>query len=256
MTMESAGASEPASPPDQAEWRARVELAALYRLIDLHYGFGEGIYNHISMRVPGASDHFLIKPHALLFREVTASCLIKVHLGADLDESAHVNRPGLTLHGAILSARADVNCAIHIHSTAGLAMSAHKGGLRMLSQNSIRFYRRIGYHVYQGIVEDFSEREQLTAALGARNIALILHNHGLVSVGSAARDAFERMRDLIIACETQLMLEATGAEMIEVPAEICERVSQQYVRHDSGRGAADWPAWLRLLDARDPSFRN
>jgi len=243
-------------PQDQLEWQARVELAALYRLMDLHYGFGEGIYNHISMRVPDSPGYFLIKPHALMFREVTASSLIKVRLDADLDEAAHVNRPGLTLHGAILNARPDVNCAIHIHSTAGLAMSAHKGGLRMLSQNSIRFYRRIGYHLYQGIVEDFSEREQLTAALGTQNIALMLHNHGLVTVGERARDAFERMRDLIISCETQLMLEATGAEMIEVPAEICERVSQQFVRHDSGRGAADWPAWLRMLDARDSSFRN
>jgi ribulose-5-phosphate 4-epimerase/fuculose-1-phosphate aldolase len=233
----------------------RLELAALHRLIDFHYGTGEGIYNHASMRVPEQPDHFLLKPHALLFREVTASSLIKVALGADLDESAHVNRPGFTLHGAILASRPDLNCAIHLHTNVGLAMSAHRRGLRMLSQNAVRFYRRLGYHDYQGIVEDFSEREQIIAALGRANIALILRNHGLVTVGASAREAFERMRDLVIACETQLMLEATGDAGVEISEEICARVAEQYVRHDNGRGVADWPAWLRLIDSVDASYR-
>jgi ribulose-5-phosphate 4-epimerase/fuculose-1-phosphate aldolase len=239
----------------EAERQARVDLAALHRLIDFHYGPGEGIYNHISMRVPGEPDQFLLKSHSLLYREVTASNLIKVPLNQDLDESSHVNRPGFTLHGAILSARLDVNCAIHLHSNVGLAMAAHRRGLRMLSQNSIRFYHRLGYHDYQGIVDDFSERPQIIAALGGSNIALILRNHGLVTVGKSARDAFERMRDLIISCETQLMLEATCDAGIDIPDEICARVAEQYVRHDSGRGTADWPAWLRLIDSVEPSYK-
>lgn len=238
-----------------AEAAARVTLAALYRLIDMQYGVGEGIYNHASLRVPGEPGHFLIKRHSLLYREVTASNLIKVDAGSDPDERSHVNRPGFTLHSAILNARPDIGCAIHMHSKAGTAMSAHARGLRMLSQSSVRFYQRLGYHPYQGIVEDFSEREHIVAALGPRNIALILRNHGLVTVGATPRDAFERMRDLIIACETQLMLEATGAEVVEIPAELCEKVAVQFERHDSGRGGADWPAWIRLLDATDPSYR-
>jgi ribulose-5-phosphate 4-epimerase/fuculose-1-phosphate aldolase len=237
-----------------SEWAARVDLAALHRLIDTQYGVGEGIYNHISMRVPGERNFFYIKNHSLMFREVTASNLVKVHLGADLDESSHVNRPGLTLHSAILTARSDVNCAIHIHSIPGLVMSAHKRGLRMLTQNAIRFYGRVGYHPYQGIVEDFSERAQIAEGLGA-NIALFLRNHGLVVVGAGPGDAFERLRDLIIACETQLMLEASGSEAIEVDREICERVSAQYVRHDAHRATAAWPAWLRLLDSIDAAYR-
>jgi ribulose-5-phosphate 4-epimerase/fuculose-1-phosphate aldolase len=238
-----------------AEAEARVALAALYRLIDMQYGNGEGIYNHVSLRVPGEPGHFLIKRHSLLYREVTASNLIKVDASSDPDERSHVNRPGFTLHSAILRARPDVNCAIHVHTRAGTAMSAHARGLRMLSQNAVRFYQRLGYHAYQGIVEDFSERDLIVAALGARNIALILRNHGLVTVGGSPRDAFERMRDLTIACETQLMLEASGAEVIEIPPEICEKVAVQFERHDSGRGSADWPAWLRLLDATDGSYR-
>jgi len=186
---------------------------------------------------------------------VTASSLIKVPCDADLDERSHVNRPGFTLHSAILGGRPDVNCAIHIHSRAGLALSAHSRGLRMLSQNSLRFYKRLGYHDYQGIVEDSSEREQIATALGAGNIALILRNHGLVTVGQSTRDAFERLRDLIIACEMQLTLEATGDPGVEVSEELCARVAQQYVRHDSGRGAADWPAWVRLMDSIDASYR-
>jgi ribulose-5-phosphate 4-epimerase/fuculose-1-phosphate aldolase len=239
----------------EGERAARVELAALHRLIDFHYGTGEGIYNHVSLRVPGEPDRFLLKPHSLLYREVKASNLIKVALNEDLDESSEVNRPGFTLHGAILGARPDVSCAIHLHSNLGLAMSAHRRGLRMLSQNSIRFYKRLGYHDYQGIVEDFSEREEIVAALGRDNIALILRNHGLVTVGKSARDAFERMRDLIISCETQLMLEATGDPGVDIPEEICARVAQQYVRHDSGRGTADWPAWLRLIESVDSSYK-
>jgi ribulose-5-phosphate 4-epimerase/fuculose-1-phosphate aldolase len=252
-TPPAANGANPA--PAAREWQARLELAALYRLIDFHFGIAEGIYNHVSLRVPGDPDQFLIKAHGEWYREVTASSLIKVPWGADLDERSHVNRPGFNLHSAILGARPDVNCAIHIHSKAGLAISAHSRGLRMLSQNSLRFYKRLGYHDYQGIVEDSAEREQIVAALGTQNIALILRNHGLVTVGQSARDAFERLRDLIIACDMQLTLEATGDSGVEIPEEICARAAQQYVRHDSGRGAADWPAWVRLIDSIDPSYR-
>jgi ribulose-5-phosphate 4-epimerase/fuculose-1-phosphate aldolase len=247
---------QPAPLGTEGEPQARVALAALYRLIDLQYGSGEGIYNHISMRVPGEPQWFLIKSHSLLYREVTASNLIKVELDADLDESSHVNRPGYVLHSAILSARPDVNCAIHMHTNIGIAMSAHRSGLRMMSQNALRFYKRLGYHAYEGIVEDWSERDRIVAALGPHNIAVMLRNHGMVIVGATARDTFERARDLMIACDTQLRLEAAGAEIVEVPVEICERVATQYLAHDRGRGAADWPAWVRMLDSLDQRYRS
>ena len=98
------------------------------------------------------------------------------------------------------------------------------------------------------------ERDRPSAAREQAR-AVILENHGLAIVGRTPRDAFERTRDLLIACETQLMLEASGAPLIEIPTEVCERVAQQFVRHDSGRGAADWPAWLRLLDREQPGYR-
>ncbi len=238
------------------EATARIHLAALYRLIDRHFPSTDGIYNHITLRLPQQADQFLIKRHELLYEEVTASNLVIADMTKDLDEGSHVNKPGFVLHGAILGARPDINCIVHIHSIAGLAITAHGHGLRMLSQNSLRFYQRIGYHPYEGITDGYAEGPRIVAALGSDNIALVLHNHGLAITGRTPRDAFERTRDFLIACETQLMLEASGAPLIEIAPEICERVALQFVAHDAGRGGADWPAWLRHLDRREPGYRD
>ncbi|HEX3708727.1 MAG TPA: class II aldolase/adducin family protein, partial [Pseudolabrys sp.] len=134
------------------EWQARVDLAAVYRLV-AHYGWDDVIYNHSSMRVPGEPRMFLMKRHELLYTEVTASNLVKVSMDEDLDEKAGVNRPGFTLHGGVLNARPDVNCAVHVHTNTGMAISGLKHGLRMVSQQAVRFYKRIGYHGYEGITE-------------------------------------------------------------------------------------------------------
>jgi ribulose-5-phosphate 4-epimerase/fuculose-1-phosphate aldolase len=237
-----------------AEWEARIDLAAVYRLLAQH-GWDDVIYNHSSMRVPGDPRMFLMKQHELLYTEVTASNLVKVSMDEDLDEKSGVNRPGFTLHGGVLSARADVNCAIHIHTNAGIAISGLKRGLRMLSQASIRFYQRLGYHAYEGLTEDFDERQRINRDLG-KNRAMIMHNHGALTVGKTAREAFVLMRYLIDAAEIQLMMEAAGGELLEIPAAVCEKTAQQYEHHDAGRGGADWPAYLRMLDAVDRSYRN
>jgi ribulose-5-phosphate 4-epimerase/fuculose-1-phosphate aldolase len=125
----------------------------------------------------------------------------------------------------------------------------------MVSQQATRFYKRIGYHPYEGITEDFSERERILAHLG-RNRALILYNHGLLTVGKNAREAFILMKYLLSAAEIQIRMEATGGELIEIPPGVCERVAAQYETHDSGRGSADWPAYLRMLDQTDAGYRN
>jgi ribulose-5-phosphate 4-epimerase/fuculose-1-phosphate aldolase len=207
------------------------------------------------MRVPEEPTKFLMKRHELLWDEVTVSNLVKVDMREDLDESAGVNRPGFTLHGGVLRGRPDVNCAIHIHTEIGMALSGLKHGLRMVSQQAMRFYKRIGYHPYEGITEDFAERERIIAHLG-NNRAMILNNHGLLTVGKTAREAFVLMRYLMSAAATQLRMEATGSELIEIPEAVCEKVSAQTALHDVGRGAADWPAYLRRLDRIDPSYRS
>jgi len=235
------------------EWQARIDLAAVYRLV-AHRGWDDVIYNHCSMRVPGEPTKFLMKRHELLWTEVTASNLVKVDMNDDLDESAGVNRPGFTLHGGVLRGRPDVNCAVHVHTETGMALAGLKSGLRMISQQAMRFYRRVGYHPYEGITEDFAERERILAHLG-KNRALILHNHGLLTVGKTAREAFVLMKYLMEAAEIQLRMEATGGALIEIPPEICEKTAAQYEKHDAGRGSADWPAYLRILDAVDSSYR-
>jgi ribulose-5-phosphate 4-epimerase/fuculose-1-phosphate aldolase len=236
------------------EWQARVDLAATYRLC-AHYGWDDVIYNHCSMRVPGEPNMLLMKQHELLWDEVTASNLRKVDMRLDLDESAGVNRPGFTLHGGLLGGRADINCVIHVHTDLGMALAGVAGGLRMVSQQAIRFYNRVGYHAYEGITEDFGERERILHDLG-RNRALIMHNHGLTTVGKTTREAFVLMKYLMSAGAIQLRIEASGQKAIEIPPEICEKTAAQYEKHDSGRGAADWPAYLRLLDRIDSSYRN
>jgi ribulose-5-phosphate 4-epimerase/fuculose-1-phosphate aldolase len=236
------------------EWQARVDLAAAYRLI-AHYGWGDVIYNHSSMRVPGEERMFLIKRHELLYGEVTASNLVKVSMDDDLDEKAGVNRPGFTLHGGVLAARADVNCAVHVHTDLGTAISGLKCGLRMVSQQALRFYERVGYHAYEGITEDFAERARINADLG-RNRALIMRGHGLLTVGKTVREGFVLMKYLIEAAHIQLLMQSTGAELIEIPPAICAKTAEQFERHDSGRGSADWPAYLRMADGIDPGYRS
>jgi ribulose-5-phosphate 4-epimerase/fuculose-1-phosphate aldolase len=206
------------------------------------------------MRVPSEPNKMLMKRHVDMWNEVTASNLVKVDTRDDLDERSGVNRPGFTLHGGVLAGRPDINCAVHIHGETGMAISALKHGLRMVSQQAIRFYRRVGYHAYEGITEDFGERARILAALG-QNRALIMRNHGLLTVGRTAREAFVLMKYLVSAAEIQLRLEATGAELIEIPASICEKTAAQFESHDAGRGSADWPAYMRLLDGIDAGYK-
>ena len=232
------------------EWQARTDLAAAYRLI-AHYGWGDVIYNHSSMRVPGEERKFLIKRHELLYTEVTASNLVKVSMDDDLDEfSGRRIGPASPCTAACSPARPDVNCAVHVHTEIGMAIAGLKSGLRMVSQQAIRFHNRVGYHPYEGITEDFGERARINAALG-QNRALIMHNHGLLTVGKTVREAFILMKYLIEAANIQLKMEATGSELIEIPPHICESTAQAI------RAARQRPRHRRLagLSADDGSGR-
>lgn len=237
-----------------ADWQARVDLAAVYRLL-AHHGWGDVIFNHAGMRCPSNPRRFLMKRHEHLYTEVTASNLVEVSMDEDLDERSGVNRPGFTLHSGIMRARPDVQCSVHVHPDEGVAISGLKHGLRMLSQDAMRFYNRVGYHDYEGITEGFDERERITQALG-QNRALIMRHHGITTVGVTAREAFSLMKQFVRAAKIQLMMESTGTALSEVPSQICEHVAAQYERHDRGRASAEWPAYLRMLDAIDPSYRN
>ena len=234
--------------------QARLDLAAVYRLL-AHHGWGDVIFNHAAMRVPSNPRRFLIKRHDLLYTEVTASNLVEVSMDDDLDERSGVNRPGFTLHSGVLRARPDVNCSVHVHPEEGIALSGLRHGLRMLSQNAMRFYNRVGYHDYEGLTDSFDERDRIAAALGKHRV-LIMRHHGITTVGETAREAFSLMKEFCRAARIQLMMEATNAKVLEIPAETCEHVAAQYDKHDKGRASAEWPAYLRMLDKIDAGFRD
>ncbi len=238
----------------EADWQARVDLAAVYRLL-AHHGWGDVIFNHAAMRSPSNPRHFLIKRHELLYTEVTASNLVEVSMDDDLDERSGVNRPGFTLHSGVLRGRPDVNCSVHVHPEEGIAVSALKDGLRPLSQNAMRFYNRVGYHNYEGLTDSFDERERIVGALG-KNRVLVMRHHGVTTVGVTAREAFGLMKEFVRAAHIQLMIQSTGEPVIEIPAQVCEHVAAQYEQHDRGRASAEWPAYLRLLDGIDRSYRD
>jgi len=243
------------------EWQARVDLAAAYRLIDL-YGMSDLIANHISMRVPGEPDAFLINAYGLLYEEITASSLLKIdHEGNILAKPDFggleygVNRAGFVIHSAIHMARPEVACVMHTHTWAGMAVSTMACGLLPNTQTAMRF-ARISYHDYDGVVIDTASREALVGDLGDNN-AMILRNHGLLTTGATIAEAFNAMHRLELSCRTQIAAMSCNTKLIEVPADVVDATYMNYQPHVRRPfGLLDWPALLRKLDRIDPSFRD
>lgn len=235
-------------PISATEKEARNNLAAAYRLAAIK-GWSNSITNHFTLRVPDEPDMFLVKPHDLLFEEVTASSLLKLAIDGDaLDASQNVNPAGFAIHTGVLQARPDLNCVMHVHTDVGMAMSAHKSGLRPLNQGAMRFYNRISYHEYEGPSGHLDERARLGQSLGG-NSAMILRNHGLLVAGTTVPSAYRLLGALIVACRVQLLLEATGAEITVPDPDECERLAQRVIAVDTDPAviAPEWPAELRHL---------
>lgn len=240
-----------------AEWQVREELAAAYQLAAMHR-MTDHIYTHISARVPGDEHHFLLNAYGLMFDEVTASNLVKVNLQGDvlLDATGlGINQAGFIIHGAIHEHRHDAMCVMHTHTQAGIAVSAQKEGLRMLSQHAMRFHGKLAYHDYEGVVLDLDEREHILQNLGTRNV-LILRNHGLLVCGDTIRDAFDQMYYLERACQIQIAAQSSGGALIEASDAVAARVAAQFDR--PGRPSKDkhWPPLLRMLDRLAPEYRS
>lgn len=238
----------------EGERDARVQLAALYRLVEYH-GWGEGIYNHIALRVPGEPDKFLIKAHAVRYDEVTASNLVKVDCHDDVDESLGVNAVGFNTHAPIMRERRDVDCSLHIHTIPIMAISAMRDGLKMLNVQSTIFFDDVAYADFEGAVEKPDAQQQLVDALGARKV-LLLRNHGAVITAPNAPAAYVNLKRFIVSCELQMQLMATGADLVEIEPAMAREGQEIFRRHDNGRGDADWPSWLRMLDRKDPGYRH
>lgn len=238
----------------EAEWTCRVELAAAYHLVELN-GWGESIFNHIAARVPDQPTQMLIKRHDLLYREVTASNLVKVSIEDNLNESSGVNAAGYVMHAGVMLGRSDVKAGLHFHTPEILAVGMQPRGLRMLSIYAVQFYGRIGYHDFHGVADDLAERPHLLKQL-ADNRALILRNHGALVVGGSVGQTFISARYLWEACRVQVLAQAASAELIELPESVCRTAVETFKRHDTGRAGDDWPSYLRDLDTRSPSYKN
>lgn len=240
-----------------AEWQIRQELAAAYRLVAL-YGMEDSIYTHISARVPGTHDQFLINPFGMLFRDITASSLVKIDLDGNIVEPSEydVNPAGFTIHSAVHAARHDAVCVLHTHTVAGVAVSSMANGLQPCNQWALQFHKRVAYHQFEGIALNHDERERLVADLGPSLRALILRNHGLVTLGRSVAEAFILMHNLERACRVQVAIQSSGQAINPVPEEICELTASQYESGDTNRLASvptdiyarEWRALLQRLE--------
>ncbi|SDT98790.1 Ribulose-5-phosphate 4-epimerase/Fuculose-1-phosphate aldolase [Pseudomonas pohangensis] len=238
------------------EWQLRVDLAALYRLTAL-YGWSDLVFTHISVRIPGPEHHFLINPYGMLFDEITASSLIKVDQQCNKlhDSPFPVNPAGFTIHSCIHAGREDVSCVMHTHSRAGVAVSAQKGGVLPISQQSTLVLSSLAYHDYEGIALRDDEKPRLQHDLGDKTF-LMLRNHGLLVVGPSIADTFLAMYFFESTCQIQITAQAAG-DLLHISPDIQGDTKQVMATGTSGMGGQiAWPALLRKLDKIDPGFRN
>lgn len=245
------------SQVSEQEWQLRVDLAACYRIV-AHYGWDDLVFTHISARIPGDKPEFLINPYGMLFEEVTASSLVKVDLEGNklMDSPYEINPAGFNIHSAVHEARDDAHCVLHLHTNAGVAISALKEGLQALSQQSLFPLSGLSYHAYEGIALNPEEKARLVSDLGDTNF-MILRNHGLLTCASTIADAFLFMFVLQRACEIQLLAQSTGQELVTIPAPILAGIqaqAEQVTRAAGGQLA--WPGILRKLERLDPSFKH
>jgi ribulose-5-phosphate 4-epimerase/fuculose-1-phosphate aldolase len=247
-----------------AEWQVRVDLAACYRLI-AHFHWDDLVFTHVTARVPGTHDQFLINPYGMMFDEITASSLVRIDIsGNKLDDSPWpVNPAGFTIHSAVHSARHDASCVLHTHTLNGVAVSAQRNGLLPISQQSIFVLASLGYHDYEGLALRDDEKPRLVRDLGARTF-LMLRNHGLLTVGPTVAEAFLAMYIFEASCAIQVRAMAGGAggadamtkDLIPIDPRIIAGAQEQGRQATKGQGAAlVWPGLLRRLDRVDSSFR-
>jgi ribulose-5-phosphate 4-epimerase/fuculose-1-phosphate aldolase len=241
------------------EWKVRVDLAAAYRLV-AEFGWTDLVFTHISARVPGPDHHFLINPYGMLFEEITASSLVKIDLQANivLDTGYPVNPAGFTIHSAIHEARPDAKAVLHLHTPDGTAVASLKEGLLPLNQTAHLVIGDLAYHDYEGVAFDHSEKPRLQKDLGSKN-AVLLRNHGTLTVGETVGAAFTRMYFLERACTMQvrtLSMCTEGRTPYGVEPSVVEK--NVMIGAAGAAAAADflvWPALLRRLDRTSPGYK-
>ena len=258
MLQATSNTAQNSSEFTEAEWQTRVDLAAAYRLV-ASYGWDDMIYTHISARVPGTQDEFLINPFGLMFEEVTASSLVKVNGKGEktCNSPFPVNPAGFTIHSAVHQVRHDAACVIHLHTVAGTAVATDPRGLLPLNQTAMLVRDDIAYHDFEGVAVDLDERPRIQADLGDKNI-MLLRNHGTLTLGATVAEAFMRIYFIERACEMQVAtLSSSGGEFYHAAEEVQDKVAEQGRDEEIAKQSANllaWPALLRRLDRLDPSY--
>ena len=241
----------------EAEWQARLDCAAVYRLLAA-YGMTDLVYNHVTLRVPGEADRFLINPFGWLYEEITASSLVTIDLAGNILFNPHdgigINPAGYVIHSAVHAVRHDAACVIHTHTRAGMAVSAMACGLLPLTQSAMRCMP-VAYHDYEGPALDTDERARLQADLGDRRF-MVLRNHGLLITGPSAAEAFNGAYWFELACQAQVDAMAARTELtMPDAASVANAVHQYQPGTRRPFGVLEWPAMLRKLDRLDPGWR-
>jgi ribulose-5-phosphate 4-epimerase/fuculose-1-phosphate aldolase len=235
------------------EWQIRIDLAAAYRLV-AHFGWDDLIFTHLSARLPGADHRFLINPYGMMFHEITASSLVKVDQAGNIvaDNGYRINPAGFTIHSAIHMAKEEAGSVMHLHNHAGTAVSAQKDGLLPITQTAMLVYPRIAYHDYEGVALDLDERERIVKDLGDKDV-MILRNHGTLTLGTTVAEAFTLMYFLENACEKQIKAQAGGA--LHFPSAQALETTRQQSGMLPKVAPLVWPGLIRMLDAKDSSYR-
>lgn len=240
------------------EWQTRVDLAACYRLV-AHFHWDDLVFTHITAKIPGTENQFLINPYGMMFDEITASSLVKIDQAGnklDTDNPFPVNPAGFTIHSAIHAARHDAKCVLHVHTPNGIAVSAQKNGVQPISQQSIFVLASLAYHDYEGVALNEDEKPRLVRDLGDKTF-FMLRNHGLLTVGETIADAFQAMYIFEATCMIQVRAQSGGGELTPIPAPILAGAKAQAKAVTKGMGGnLSWPGLLRKLDRMDSSFRS
>jgi len=257
MSIYSEKAVRPARelPLSETERKARVELAACYRVFDM-LGWTEMIFNHITLRVPGPEVRFLINPFGLHYREITASNLILIDIeGHPLRESRWpVNQAGFVIHSAIHGAIGRAHCVMHTHTTTGCAVAGLKDGLSHDNFYGAMLRGRVAYHDFEGVTVDPDEKERLLRDIGDKP-AVILRNHGLLAWGASIPETFLLLWTLQRACDVQIASSAAG-ELYPIRPEVFEQTVREGGPAEKRTCDDVFAAMVRLVEAKDPSFRD
>ncbi len=246
----------------EAEWQARTDLAAVFRLAARH-DLSDLALTHFSARVPDEPERFLLNPYGLMFEEITASSLVKTDRdgGDPLETGSPLNAVGIMLHSAVLDARPDVACTAHTHTVPGMALASLDTELLPASQTALVFHGRVGYHDWESEEAGMDERGRLARDLGPNGRALVLKNHGLLAAGPTIPSTWMLLHTLERACASQLdamaAARSSGTGLQMPPPEVCEKAAAQFDDFLAAPGRDDdWPAFLDLLDREDPSYRD